>query len=206
MRLDPHALLKEADFVLVVDCDLPWIPKEGGPRRESESGAYRSRPLVRPLSRCVASHRHRDSTGVASTLEALWAQRAESRRPRTKAFEESRKSVTMLSSEVRSKAGAAWRHMADGNHRQVASRRALNKLLDSEHDPRSNEIPTVLEEMTIKSSRACYFGNTSSRRPGLGLARRSARSSLADKTVICALGDGAYMFGNPTAGTTSRRR
>jgi hypothetical protein len=23
---DPHALLKEADVVLVVDCDVPWIP------------------------------------------------------------------------------------------------------------------------------------------------------------------------------------
>src|SRR6202008_2398785 len=33
---DPHALLKEADPVLVVDCDVPWIPKEGGPRPDAK--------------------------------------------------------------------------------------------------------------------------------------------------------------------------
>jgi acetolactate synthase-1/2/3 large subunit len=33
---DPHALLKEADVVLVVDCDVPWIPKEGAPRAEAK--------------------------------------------------------------------------------------------------------------------------------------------------------------------------
>ncbi|HET9349930.1 MAG TPA: thiamine pyrophosphate-binding protein, partial [Burkholderiales bacterium] len=33
---DPHPLLKEADVVLVVDCDVPWIPKEGKPKLESK--------------------------------------------------------------------------------------------------------------------------------------------------------------------------
>src|SRR5204863_7029846 len=33
---DPHALLKEADLVLVVDCDVPWIPKEGTPKADAK--------------------------------------------------------------------------------------------------------------------------------------------------------------------------
>src|SRR3954469_19908122 len=28
---DPHGLLKSADLILVVDCDVPWIPKDGKP-------------------------------------------------------------------------------------------------------------------------------------------------------------------------------
>ena len=29
---DPHALLADSDLVLVVDCDVPWLPAQGSPR------------------------------------------------------------------------------------------------------------------------------------------------------------------------------
>jgi acetolactate synthase-1/2/3 large subunit len=46
-----------------------------------------------------------------------------------------------------------------------------------------------------------YFGNTSAGGLGWGLgAALGAKLASPDKTVICALGDGSYMFGNPTAG------
>ena len=32
---DPQPFLKEADVVLVVDCDVPWIPREGNPKPEA---------------------------------------------------------------------------------------------------------------------------------------------------------------------------
>src|SRR3989440_9381310 len=75
----------------------------------------------------------------------------------------------------------------------------MNKLLD-ERTILINEYPTVLEEMVIKEP-GRYFGNASAGGLGWGLgAALGAKLATPDKTVICALGDGAYMFGNPTAG------
>ena len=75
----------------------------------------------------------------------------------------------------------------------------MNKLLD-ERTILVNEYPTVLEEMTIEHP-GRYFGNASAGGLGWGLgAALGAKLAAPDRTVICALGDGAYMFGNPTAG------
>jgi acetolactate synthase-1/2/3 large subunit len=75
----------------------------------------------------------------------------------------------------------------------------MNKLLD-ERTILINEYPTVLEEMTIEHA-GRYFGNGSAGGLGWGLgAALGAKLATPDKTVICALGDGSYMFGNPTAG------
>ena len=75
----------------------------------------------------------------------------------------------------------------------------MNKVLDA-NTLLVNEYPTVLEEMTIKEP-GRYFGNPSAGGLGWGMgAALGAKLASPDKTVICALGDGAYMFGNPTAG------
>jgi acetolactate synthase-1/2/3 large subunit len=75
----------------------------------------------------------------------------------------------------------------------------MNRLLD-ERTILVNEYPTVLEEMVIKEP-GRYFGNASAGGLGWGLgAALGAKLATPDKTVICALGDGSYMFGNPTAG------
>src|SRR5947207_6766637 len=74
----------------------------------------------------------------------------------------------------------------------------MNKLLDP-NTILVNEYPTVLEEMTIKEP-GRYFGNPSAGGLGWGIgAALGAKLASPDKTVICAVGDGAYMFGNPTA-------
>jgi acetolactate synthase-1/2/3 large subunit len=75
----------------------------------------------------------------------------------------------------------------------------MNKLMD-ERTILINEYPTVLEEMTIEQP-GRYFGNASAGGLGWGLgAALGVKLATPEKTVICALGDGAYMFGNPTAG------
>jgi acetolactate synthase-1/2/3 large subunit len=62
-----------------------------------------------------------------------------------------------------------------------------------------NEYPTVLEEMEI-TEQGQYFGNASAGGLGWGMgAALGVKLASPDKTVICAVGDGAYMFGNPTA-------
>src|SRR5258706_14568343 len=49
--------------------------------------------------------------------------------------------------------------------------------------------------------RGGYFANSPAGGLGWGMgAALGAKLASPDKTVICALGDGAYMFGNPSAG------
>jgi acetolactate synthase-1/2/3 large subunit len=194
---DPHALLKEADVVLVVDCDVPWIPKEGGPKPDAKVIHIGPDPLfarypLRGFRTDVAL-----TGAVAPTLQTLWRS-AQKQAVSVKGIEERRKSVTKLSAETRAKARGGLEPMPKAITGKWLSA-CINKLLD-ERTILINEYPTVLEEMEIKEP-GRYFGNASAGGLGWGLgAALGAKLATPDKTVICALGDGAYMFGNPTAG------
>jgi acetolactate synthase-1/2/3 large subunit len=194
---DPHALLKEADVVLVVDCDVPWIPKEGKPKAEAKVVHIGTDPLFAryPLRGFRADL---SLTGaVAPTLQALWRS-AQKQAVSPKGIEERRKAITKISSDIRAKA----RSGVEPTPKAITGKwlsACMNKLLDA-NTILVNEYPVVLEEMVIKES-GRYFGNASAGGLGWGLgAALGAKLAAPDKTVICALGDGSYMFGNPTAG------
>ena len=194
---DPHALLKVADVVLVVDCDVPWIPKEGKPKADAKVIHIGTDPLFAryPLRGFRADI---SLTGaVAPTLQALWRS-AQKQAVSPKGIEERRKAVTKISSDIRAKARGGIEPMPKAITGKWLSA-CVNKLLDA-NTIFVNEYPAVLEEMVIKES-GRYFGNASAGGLGWGLgAALGAKLAAPDKTVICALGDGSYMFGNPTAG------
>jgi len=192
---DPHALLKEADVVLVVECDVPWIPKEGNPRPEAKvihvgpDPLFASYPL-RGFRADVAL-----TGAVAPTLQALW-RAAQKQAVSVKQIEERKKAVSALSDEIRKKGRAGVEPMPPAITGKWLSA-CVSKLLD-DRTILVNEYPTVLEEMVIKECR--YFGNPSAGGLGWGMgAALGAKLAVPEKTVICAVGDGAYMFGNPTA-------
>jgi acetolactate synthase-1/2/3 large subunit len=194
---DPHALLKEADLVLVVECDVPWIPKEGSPRREAKVIHVGADPLFSryPLRGFRADL---SLTGaVGPTLQALW-RAAQKLAVSVKPIEERRKSVSFLSAELRSKSRAGVEPMPPAITGKWLSA-CVNKLLDDSTIV-VNEYPAVLEELVIRAS-GRYFSSAASGGLGWGLgAALGAKLASPDNTVICLLGDGSYMFGNPTAG------
>jgi acetolactate synthase-1/2/3 large subunit len=194
---DPHALLKEADVVLVVDCDVPWIPKEGGPKAGAKVIHIGPDPLFAryPLRGFRADL---SLTGaVGPTLQALW-RAAQKLAVSVKAIEERRKAVTHLSTEIRNKARSGVEPVPASISSKWLSA-CVNKLLDDE-TILVNEYPAVLEELTFRAS-GRYFGSASAGGLGWGLgAALGAKLASPGRTVICMLGDGAYMFGNPTAG------
>jgi acetolactate synthase-1/2/3 large subunit len=194
---DPHPLLKEADVVLVVDCDVPWIPKEGKPRPEARVVHVAPDPLfarypLRGFRTDLAI-----TGAVAPTLQALWRS-AQKHAGSPEPIEERRRAVTRLSGELRARARAGFEPMPRGITGKWLSA-CMNRLLDAD-TILVNEYPTVLEEMVIEHP-GQYFGNTAAGGLGWGLgAALGAKLAAPGKTVICALGDGSYMFGNPTAG------
>jgi acetolactate synthase-1/2/3 large subunit len=193
---DPHALLKEADLVLVVDCDVPWIPKEGGPRAEAKVIHLGPDPLfARYPLRGFRTDLALTGT-VAGTLQAL-ARAAQKHAASPSLIEERRKAVTRKSEEIRAKGRSGFEPMPAGITGKWLSA-CMNRLLD-ERTILVNEYPAVLEEMVITEP-GQYFGNASAGGLGWGMgAALGAKLAAPDRTVICAIGDGAYMFGNPTA-------
>ena len=194
---DPHALLKDADVVLVVDCDVPWIPKEGGPRAQARVIHLGPDPLfarypLRSFRTDLAL-----TGAVTQTLHAL-RERTKKHAASSAKIEERRKNINKLSEETRGKSRSGFDPMPASITGKWLSA-CVNRVLDDD-TILVNEYPTVLEEMTIREP-GRYFGNASAGGLGWGLgAALGAKLASPGKTVICALGDGAYMFGNPTAG------
>ncbi len=193
---DPHALLKEADVVLVVDCDVPWIPREGKPKADAKVIHIGPDPLfarypLRGFRTDIAL-----TGAVAPTLQALWRS-AQKQVVSPKQLEERRKAVAKLSNDIRSKGRGGFEPMTSSITGKWLSA-CMNRLLDDK-TILINEYPMVLEELVIKEP-GRYFGNASAGGLGWGMgAALGAKLASPESTVICALGDGSYMFGNPTA-------
>jgi acetolactate synthase-1/2/3 large subunit len=190
---DPHAALKEADLVLVVDCDVPWLPRQGGPRDEARIVHLGPDPLfarypMRGFRADVAL------TGrVAPTLELL-RERAAQHAPSAKALGARREAIAARSAVLRAHGRSGGAPMS-----AQAVSAALSAVL-AEDAIVVNEYPLALEEMTIREP-GRYFGTPPSGGLGWGLgAALGAKLAARERTVVCALGDGSYMFGNPTPG------
>ncbi len=190
---DPHASLKEADLVLVVDCDVPWIPRLGGPRDDAKVVHIAPDPLfarypMRGFRTDIAL------TGrVAPTLEQL-CERIARHAPPAKALATRRAALSVQSAALRSRSRGGG---APLSAQWVSA--GLNAALGDDALI-VNEYPLVLEEMTLREP-GRYFGTPPSGGLGWGLgAALGAKLAAPERTVVCALGDGSYMFGNPTPG------
>lgn len=194
---DPHALLKEADMVLVVDCDVPWIPKEGGPKPGAKVIHLGTDPLfvrypLRGFRTDLAL-----TGAVAPSLQAL-CERARKHSKSPEKIAARRKAVEALSTETRNKSRRGVEPLPASITGKWLSA-CLNRVM-GEDSLLINEYPVTLEEMQFRET-GRYFGNASAGGLGWGIgAALGAKLASPDKTVICALGDGAYMFGNPSAG------
>jgi len=189
---EPHALLKDADLVLSVECDVPWIPSQGGPAAEAKVVHIGPDPLyarypMRGFRTDIAL------TGlVAPTLLQL-AERALRHAPAAATLKER--------FDANARTFESARGQLRGGGAAMSAKYAsacVNKLLD-EDSLVVNEYPLVLEEMQIRQP-CRYYASAPAGGLGWGLgAALGAKLAAPDKTVICCVGDGAYMFGNPTA-------
>ncbi len=190
---DPHAALKEADLVLVVDCDVPWLPRQGGPKDDATIVHIGADPLfarypMRGFRTDVAL-----SGRVAPTLERL-RERVAAHAPSASAIAKRRSALAAQSAALRARGRTGGAALSS----QAVSA-ALNAVLP-EDALVVNEYPLVLEEMTIREP-GRYFGTPPSGGLGWGLgAALGAKLAAPERTVVCTLGDGSYMFGNPTPG------
>jgi acetolactate synthase-1/2/3 large subunit len=192
---DSRELVKDADVILVVDCDVPWIPAEGNPKPEAKVIHIGPDPLFAryPLRGFRADLA---ITGaLAPTLDALCELTQEHALSKDK-IAARRTSVTARNAGLRAKARSDTIAVPGALTGKYVSA-CVNRLLGSDSIV-VNEYPIVLEEMTITQPMR-YFANSPAGGLGWGMgAALGTKLASPDKTVIAALGDGSYMFGNPT--------
>ncbi|MBI1728697.1 MAG: thiamine pyrophosphate-requiring protein [Candidatus Rokubacteria bacterium] len=195
---DPHPYLDEADVVVVIESDVPWIPRRKNPRPEASVIQIGQDPL---FARYPIRGFPSDLTLVGSprlTLDALRSAVGAIAVDGT-AVESRRARWTQEHQRLR----AGWAAQASGAQNDSPIdmawvSRCVGALVD--------EGTVVVNEYDLQLAQTCFrtpgtfFGSPSASGLGWGLgAALGAKLASPDKTVVCCVGDGAYMFGCPTA-------
>ena len=194
---DAAAHLEDADAILVVESDVPWFPSLKRPRPEARIVHLAADPL---FSRYPIRGFPTD-LALAGTprlaLQAL-ADAAAARVPGATAVERRRWWQGEHARQRQAWAARARAVKADAPIEMAWVSRCVGDLVDDR--------TIVINEYDLDATQArftvpgSYFASPPSGGLGWGLgAALGAKLAAPDKTVICCVGDGAYIFGAPTA-------
>jgi acetolactate synthase-1/2/3 large subunit len=191
----PH--LESADAVLVVESDVPWFPGLTHPRPEARIVHVGVDPL---FSRYPIRGFPTDLALAGTPRLALQVlAEAVGRRADAGAVAERRSRWEAVHASTVAAAATRARTVQPESPMDMAwVSRCVGDLVDDQS--------IVVNEYDLDASQACfkrpgsYFAAPSSGGLGWGLgAALGAKLAAPDKTVICCVGDGAYIFGAPTA-------
>ncbi|MGH7277576.1 MAG: thiamine pyrophosphate-requiring protein [Candidatus Rokuibacteriota bacterium] len=194
---DATSYLPEADAILVVESDAPWFPHLAAPRPEARLVQVAVDPLfsrypIRGFGADVALAGAPRLT-LAALAEALVPLVAGStvreRRDRWQSeYTRMREAWSLKARQV----------AADGPIDMLWLSRCVGDVVDDR--------TIVVNEYDLDPTQACfrepgsYFAASPASSLGWGLgAALGAKLADRDRTVICCVGDGAYIFGCPTA-------
>jgi acetolactate synthase I/II/III large subunit len=199
MGYEPGAYLPEADAVLVVDCDVPWIPSLHKLNPDAKVIHLGADPLYEnyPVRGFPCDLGIRGSAGTAlPLLEEAMASREKSAKSRIDAR---RAKIAGIKGDQAAANQARIDKIASGtaamDNAWVAH--CLNQVKQDE-DILISESQLALGNIALREP-GSFFGTSPSGGLGWGLgASHGVKLGQQDKRVFCVVGDGAYMFGNPT--------
>jgi acetolactate synthase I/II/III large subunit len=192
----PGSLLREADLIIVFETDVPWIPSHESPSSDAKIVQIGEDPLhMRLPMRGFPSDLTMTATSL-SVLEALEAALADRAMPHVA---ERMTRLTARSDGLRK----TWREEAEraGNANTITLP-WLNHCLRDVVDADSIVISeySFRQEYCPLDTPGSLFALSSAGGLGWGFpASLGARLAAPGKMVVSVLGDGAYMFANPTA-------
>ena len=196
---DPDAFLEQADVVIAVDSDAPWVPSRLSPNPECRVIGIGSDPLFQsyPL------RGFRIDVALAGPLAVVLDRLLERLNPADPDWEPAlatrRKRIAAMRAEQRS----GWRD--DLEARRAGS--AIDPVWLSHCIDRIKgadgivvrELPLVMSQMNFEQQ-GCYFSPNWAAGLGSGLGTAlGVKLKRPERFVICVVGDGSYMFGTPLA-------
>ncbi len=197
-EVDPW--LDDADAILVLDCDVPWIPGVKAPRAgvpvvqagiDPLFGRYPLRGFPADIALTASPADLIAALGPAldAAADASSAQRIATRRER-------------IAARVRARAAQAANAIDEAHQRKPMGFAWVTHCLSDavgEDAIVVNEYPLVRAAMrTVRPG--CFFGSSPVGGLGWGVpAALGARLAAPERLVVAAVGDGSYTFANPLA-------
>jgi acetolactate synthase I/II/III large subunit len=191
------ALLDKADLILVIDSEVPWFPREFSPRATTRVAHFGIDPLcVRyPIRSFPTDLAVPGSVRSALTLlrDALQASP-----PAEAALRARRAVITEFKAAQQSQAEAL---LAEAAQAQPISYAYVGKCIRDilpEDGIVVTELGASADQLALETP-GSLIGVGLAGGLGFGLgASLGAKLAAPERTVICTVGDGSYMFGNPT--------
>ncbi|HYB10036.1 MAG TPA: thiamine pyrophosphate-requiring protein [Alphaproteobacteria bacterium] len=195
---DPAPFLAEADVVIVIECDVPWVPSRAAPRADARIVHIGADPLFGrypmrtfPADLALTGDARTALEMLESALEvkgAVLKSKVDARRPRLAA---KRKAMREKIEED------LTRFSRETPIHPAAVSRAIDRVR-GEDGILVNELGVLVDFMHFTKP-GTYFSSSSAGGLGWGLgAALGAKLASPERLVIAAIGDGSYMFGNPT--------
>jgi len=195
----PGDALRDADAVLVVDSDVPWIPTLEGPRDGARVVQLGIDPLYAdyPMRSFPADVVINAAPGAG--LRALHAALAERLDANDDAIAARRTRLTEAHDARRAEKRAALDKTRGAKPMSPAFVSHVIDRIRGENAILVNESPLQQDFLSLDTPGSFFSASPVG---GLGWGMGAAlglKLGAPDKLVIAALGDGAYMFGNPTS-------
>jgi acetolactate synthase I/II/III large subunit len=198
LGFDPASLIRDADVVLVVESDVPWIPSRVGPPGDGKvihlglDPLFRSYPIRGFLCDIAITAQ---AYPALRDLAALMEGQADEKRIIARRERVARRRATLRGDlrRLREEVSAARPiHPAWVSH-CIAEVKGDESIVVNEY--------TLMQEHCGFTRPGSFFGSSSASGLGWGLgAALGAKLAAPDRLVIATLGDGAYLFANPVAG------
>ena len=193
---EPGAHLADADLVVVLECDVPWVPR-----------LHKVNPKARivhigadPLFARYPMRSFRADLAIAGSSRAALETLARAFAAFKDAARVERRRAALA--QKRAAFDARNRALAEAAAKAPAiTPAAVLSALDAVRRPDDMIVTEVVLPLgLLKSSEpGTYFGNSPAGGLGWGLGcALGLKLGAPERRVVCILGDGTYMFGNPT--------
>jgi acetolactate synthase-1/2/3 large subunit len=197
LRMQGQEWLADADVILTIDVAVPWVPRRFTPRPDativhlSADPSYSMYPYRDfPSSRLIAGS---SRAGLAMLKAAL----------RSKEYDDAQ--VAARAAQVSTIVEAATKrrraHISNAGSQVPINAAWTAHCVNNVKDDRSvivNELGISFDCIEFSGSEI-FIGETTAGALGSGIGfGLGAKLASPDRTVICCVGDGSFMFGNPT--------